>query len=70
MRPNLTAARLANGLSQQALGEKVGLTKQAISSLECGRIDTTGKKWAKLANILNLTQEEIQYQPEKEGTES
>ena len=67
MRPNLTTARLAKGLSQKQLGEMVGLSDKSISALERGRMDTLGKTWSKLANIFSLSQEELQHQPETEG---
>lgn len=47
------------GLSQQGLGEKVGLSKMTISSLERGKRDTSAKNWRALADALSVDVDDI-----------
>jgi DNA-binding XRE family transcriptional regulator len=47
------------GLSQQALGAKVGLSKMTISGLEAGKRDTNSRNWRSLANALNVDVDDI-----------
>ena len=47
------------GLSLQALGEKVGLSKMTISSLERGKRDTSAKNWRALADALSVDVDDI-----------
>jgi DNA-binding XRE family transcriptional regulator len=47
------------GLSQQALGDKIGLSKMTISGLENGKRDTSSKNWRALANALNVDVDDI-----------
>jgi DNA-binding XRE family transcriptional regulator len=47
------------GLTQQALGEKVGLSKMTISGLEAGKRDTSSKNWWALAKALNVDIDDI-----------
>lgn len=42
------------GLSQQALGERVCLSKMTISGLETGKRDTSSKNWRLLADALSV----------------
>ena len=42
------------GLSQQGLGDKVGLSKMTISGLEAGKRDTSSKNWRALAQALGV----------------
>lgn len=51
----LKRARLLRGLTMQELGDKVGITKQAISKFEKGKIIPSGKTMVKIAEVLNLT---------------
>ncbi|WP_432769356.1 MAG: helix-turn-helix transcriptional regulator [Sphingopyxis sp.] len=46
-------------LSQQALGDKVGLSKMTISSLERGKRDTSAKNWRALADALSVDVDDI-----------
>ncbi len=47
------------GLTQQALGQKVGLSKMTISGLELGKRDTSSKNWRALATVLNVDVDDI-----------
>jgi DNA-binding XRE family transcriptional regulator len=47
------------GLSQQALGDKIGLSKMTISGLEKGKRDTSSKNWRALAIALNVDVDDI-----------
>ena len=42
------------GLTQQALGERIGLGKMTISSLETGKRDTSSRNWRRLAEALSV----------------
>ena len=50
--PPLRVWREYRSLSQQALGEKVGLSKMTISGIETGKRDTSSRNWRKLADAL------------------
>ena len=52
--PPLRVWREYRGLSQQALGEKVGLSKMTISGLETGKRDTSSRNWRLLADALTV----------------
>ena len=47
------------GLSQQGLGDKVGLSKMTISGLEAGKRDTSSKNWRALAQSLGVDVDDI-----------
>jgi DNA-binding XRE family transcriptional regulator len=47
------------GLSQQVLGDKVGLSKMTISGLEKGKRDTSSKNWRALATALEVDVDDI-----------
>lgn len=55
----LLAWREFRGLTQQALGEKVGLSKMTISGLELGKRDTSSKNWGALAIALGVDVDDI-----------
>ena len=46
--------RLATGLTQQQLGEAVGITKQGVQAIEIGRRDTTLPRIVSLADFFNV----------------
>ena len=50
----VVAARKKSGLSQQALGDKVGLTRQTIGSLEAGESSTTQRHMIDIASALGV----------------
>ena len=51
---NLKEERLKKGLTQQQLSEKVGITRQTISHIECGRIKPSIKKAKAIADVLEI----------------
>lgn len=53
----ICALRTENNMTQQQLGEAVGLTKQAINDIEKGRRQTTIIKAILLARLFNTTVE-------------
>lgn len=50
----LQEARVAAGLSQQALAEKIGVKKAAISKWELGKREPSFERLALLAKALNV----------------
>lgn len=46
--------RIASGLTQQQLGEAVGITKQGIQAIEIGRRDTTLPRIISLADFFDV----------------
>ena len=57
--PALRVWREYRGLSQQALGEKVGLSKMAISGIESGKRDTSSHNWRLLAEALSVDLDDL-----------
>ena len=47
--------RLASGLTQQQLGEAVGITKQGVQAIEIGRRDTTLPRIVSLADFFDVS---------------
>jgi DNA-binding XRE family transcriptional regulator len=72
--PHELVLRLVNGesgllvwreyrsLTQQALGDKVGLSKMTISGLEKGKRDTSSKNWRALAAALDVDVDDILHE--------
>lgn len=56
---NVRTRRLVFELTQQQLGEKAGLSKQAINDIEKGRRSTLVTKAIKIAKALETTVEEL-----------
>ena len=55
LREKLVAIRKKYGYSQQELADKLNVTRQTISNWECGQGAPTLDKAAELANIYNVT---------------
>jgi putative transcriptional regulator len=53
------ALRTAKGLSQQALGEALGVSRQTVNAIEQGRYDPSLPLAIRLARYFGLTVEEI-----------
>jgi putative transcriptional regulator len=51
--------RTAKGLSQQSLGEALGVSRQTINAIEQGRYDPSLPLAIRLARYFGLTVEEI-----------
>lgn len=47
------------GLTQQQLGERLGLSKMMISGLETGKRDTSARNWRRLAEILAVDLDDL-----------
>ena len=55
----MRALRAAKGLSQQALGEALGVSRQTVNAIEQGRYDPSLPLAIGLARYFGLTVEEI-----------
>jgi transcriptional regulator with XRE-family HTH domain len=53
------AARIANGLSQVELAEKLGVTKQTISNIETGYRATSIEMLYDICKLLNVSADEL-----------
>jgi transcriptional regulator with XRE-family HTH domain len=53
--------RLAAGLTQQQIADKLGLTQAAVKKWEKGRSMPSPRYFPKLARILHITGEEVTY---------
>lgn len=51
---NLKEARQDKGLTQQQLADKLGITRQTISHIECGRIKPSIDNAKAIANVLGF----------------
>ena len=51
--------RIASGLTQRNVGDKVGVTAQAISSYECGKRKPSAPVAEEIAKIFNLTTDQM-----------
>lgn len=61
LKNNLKAARVENGLSQAALSEMVGVSRNTISSIETGQFCPTAKLALVLCIALDKKFEELFY---------
>ncbi|MFB6205480.1 MAG: helix-turn-helix transcriptional regulator [Haloglomus sp.] len=59
VRSNLREYREREGLSQGALGEAVGVTRQTINAIERGRYDPSLELALKLANHFDCAVEDL-----------
>lgn len=59
MKNNVRTLRTAAGLSQAALGEALGVSRQTINSIETGRYDPSLPLAIHIARHFNTTVEEI-----------
>ena len=59
MRSDLPALRAARGLSQGALGEALGVSRQTINSIGVGRYDPSLTLAIRLARFFGLGVEEL-----------
>ena len=56
----LRLARLAQNLTQQELGDRVGVYKTTICQLEAGKVDGSSTTWARLEATLGVDQRLLQ----------
>lgn len=70
MQNNIKKLRVIAGVSQQALADKIGVKKAAISKLEKGAMQLTAIYMEKIGGVLGCSPEELmQIDSQKEGTE-
>jgi transcriptional regulator with XRE-family HTH domain len=62
MRTRLIAARVAKGMSQEALAEAIGRTRSAVAKYETGHSDIPGIILQKLSLVLGIALEDILYE--------
>lgn len=55
----IAAARKAAGLTQEALGEKLGVSRQAVSKWESGASDPSTSNLLALARLYGISAEEL-----------
>lgn len=56
---DVRALRTAKGMSQQALGEALGVSRQTVNAIEQGRYDPSLPLAIRLARYFGLTVEEV-----------
>ena len=72
VKDNISAIRRRNGLSQEAMAEKMGISRTAYRNIETGSTKLISDSIIKIAEILGTVPEELLlgYIPEKGGSES
>ena len=70
MKNKLKVLRAERGWSQEELGKRVGVSRQAINAIERGKFDPSLSLAFNLADLFNLPIEEIffRYDPDKDRT--
>ena len=66
----IAALRREHKLSQEALGEKLGLSRQAVSKWETGTADPSTSNLLALAKLFGISAEELLHSVEQEGPEA
>ena len=59
---NIQTARKAKGMSQEALAEKIGVSRQAVSKWENGTSDPSTSNLIAIAKLFNLSAEELLHE--------
>ena len=65
MRTTLPALRAARGLSQGALAEALGVSRQTVNSIEVGRYDPSLPLAIRIARFFDSTVEDVFRLPEE-----
>ena len=65
----LKAARAAKDLSQQALAEKVGVTRQTINGIEKGDYNPTIKLCLSICRVLDKTLDDLFWEDSHDSEE-
>ena len=68
MKNKLKVLRAEYGWSQEELGNRVGVSRQAINAIERGKFDPSLPLAFKLADLFNMKIEEIFLRDEKNGS--
>ena len=64
MRTTLPALRAARGLSQAAIAEALGVSRQTVNSIEVGRYDPSLPLAIRIARFFDSTVEDVFQLPE------
>lgn len=67
--PGLRAARVAAGLTQEEVAEKVGVSGQSIYYYESGRGDPSTKVLRLIASTLNVSSDSLLDEPAESSAE-
>ena len=70
LKDRIAAVRKAAGLTQEQLGELVGVTRQAVSKWETGTADPSTSNLLALAKLFGISAEELLRSVEQEGPEA
>ena len=65
----IAALRKEQGMSQEALGEKLGLSRQAVSKWENGTSDPSTSNLCALAKLYGIPVEELLHETQDEKSE-
>jgi DNA-binding XRE family transcriptional regulator len=65
----IAALRKEQGMSQEALGEKLGLSRQAVSKWENGTSDPSTSNLCALAKLYGIPVEELLHETQEEKSE-
>lgn len=65
MRTTLPSLRAARGLSQAALAEALGVSRQTVNSIEVGRYDPSLPLAIRIARLFDSTVEDVFQLPEE-----
>ncbi|MFN2320471.1 MAG: helix-turn-helix transcriptional regulator [Dermatophilaceae bacterium] len=66
MRTTLPALRAARGLSQAALADALGVSRQTVNSIEVGKYDPSLPLAIRIARFFDSTVEDVFLLPEEE----
>lgn len=62
MRNIIKVLRAQNNLTQEELAQKIGISRQALSSIENNKVQPSGKVVIKIANIFGIPAEQIFFE--------
>ena len=62
MRNIIKVLRAQNNLTQEELARKIGISRQALSSIENNKVQPSGKVVIKIANIFGIPAEQIFFE--------
>jgi len=62
MRNIIKALRAKHNLTQEQLARKIGISRQALSSVENNKVQPSGKVVIKIANIFGIPAEQIFFE--------
>ena len=62
MRNIIKVLRAQNNLTQEELAQKIGISRQALSNIENGKVEPSGRTVIKIANIFGMPAEQIFFE--------